>query len=543
MNGPQVLKGKISVKQLRTPSKSVKLYLIAMLAVTSVVLFFGCDKSPEAEAAAQASDSVDKAQRLIRSTEQEMAMTESEAERAVDSGENGNKALASQIVNRREKELGIVPADEVVAEITRLVAEAGQSPQDARKLAAALEGSVNELLASFEKDSELSGQSKLDRLAKAEKILKEASSRALASAYNEAKVAPELLLGTISQVRAEYYLRQMHQKEMEIQGLHIDLAMLAGEISREKAVAYAAGTFSTEKSEETVAARLEGDAAGSDASAGLKKRLAAVETKIAEQQKERDGLAAKIKTHDDKARQIHSDYLELLNQADKAQGNKVYELRQQAYSLKSGTLPDGSDGGIYHEAQSELLQSELDVCESRLQYEKIRREQLQKQIASINKTIESLKNNPINETAQEMLQQSKQQQAELLSSLSVKMDALKVAEDTYSALRVQAVADYNNAINSFTKVSRAGNDSRAYGRDLATAIKLKLSNPEYGQPDQAAGLWQKDAEHYRGGAGAMGLLEDIEEVADKANELKTSYEQQALQAEQSAAAAETNAAI
>jgi hypothetical protein len=463
------------------------------------LLIAGCDESSQTEADRRASESVNEAQRLILASREQMVLSETELDKIADIGTGSTSRytkIADQVVNRYEKQAEFEDPCEITARIEQLSRQF--SPEggaaSVQELCDNLAKITEEFAAQQERRGGIADKSFDKRLKQAEATLQDAIAFATSVGHQSAKVSPELMLGTIKLMRARQVWGNLQSQSLRIQSGLLSLGYWTVAIERELSVAHQLGTF---RPTGTVA-ELETERTT------LTERLGLTERSIQHLLEQQTQAEQQYKENGRKAKQMHQEYLSLLEKAEKKLSGQQYELKEQAYKIRSGT--DEEPGGIYYEAQTELAQNRLDLITRRLEYQRFCRDQMNKNLAILENSIQQLSTSAhTTSDIENGIEQSTKARAQMLSSMTRQLENITKEQVQYNQLLDNTAGFYDEAIDVYTKAARdagARSDTGKYAKDIID----KVIEPELAE------LWSMTTLHYKSAADTMALIQDIPET-------------------------------
>ena len=465
------------------------------------LLVAGCDESSQTKAERRASESVNEAQRLILASQEQMALSETELDRAADI-ELGSTSrytnIANQVVKRYEKQAEIEDPCKITDRIEQLSRQF--SPEggvaSVQELCGNLANITDELVAQQERREGIAYETFDKRLKQAEATLQDAIAFAASVGHQSAKVSPELMLGTVKLMRARQVWGNLQNQSLRIQSLLLSLGQWAVAIERELSVTHQLKSF---RPTETVA-ELEAERTS------IRERLDLAERSIQYLLKEQSQAEQQYTKNSRKAKQIHQKYLSLLEESEKKLSGQQYELKERAYKIRLGT--DEEPGGIHYEAQTELAQNHLDLVTRRLEYQRSCRDQMNKHLAILENSIQQISTSAYTTSDIENgLEQSDKAKAQMLSNMMVQLENITKEQDQYNQLLDNTNGFYSEAIDFYTKAARdagARSDTGKYAKD----IMGKVIEPEL------ADLWLATASHHKFAADTLALIQDIPETRE-----------------------------
>gem|GEM_PF-5794866 len=368
-------------------------------------------------------------------------------------------------------------------------------------------------------------QTRNQRLQEAQQTLSEAISKAQQNEVREARVGPELMLGTMYLMDSRDKADQLKQQAAQVHSAQASLSSLLSALVREQLVGFALENRRSPESIEKLNALLD------EPDKGLRSRLAEAEAKTQKVLAERNSLQKQYETVQDQADRLLREYVDLLNQAEQASGQQRYQLQLKAYEIRrgKGQGPDKVEGAIALEARAQKVQNELAVLDTNVQYQLLLQGKLRENIQQIEDTIKLLQNPTFLKEIQDGLWESDQQTDQLVSLASKQLSALRAADEQYIALREEAVEAFSETLNSFNRAAGAAvspdlRNTRQHAQHLA-----QLATREWAQ------LWQSDALHYDLSQTILASVEQVAPLREEAGPMRLAYEQARDQAQAHAA--------
>jgi len=502
---------------------------MSLLLLSGVAVLGGCKESDEKSTRRLAKDSVDQADRLIRSSYQPATMTEAEIKASLAAADStaGRRRLTRQVADRLAREADFSSIERLLEEIDELdKSRLSKDPQAVVRMSRRLVQASESLLSVEQQGSAAAREQQRQCLERAKKTLSEALSGARQAKHRTAQIGPGLLLGTLQLALGRDQRRQLQAQDAEIQ------------VEQRAAVRLLVSLTKLETAAEEMETLLPGagiallmeQVEGGGTEAALAERLAAAEDQIAELLGEQEGTITQIEKNKRKAAELYQQYLGATEQANRTHGQERYELRQQAYRYRVGYMQGETKvpGDIYYEGEAELAENKLAIINARLEHAQLRRAQLAQWGEGTKTLAANLRQSPIFEKVQAGRQENSRQRKQLLEKLNDFLAAVKAAENQYQQLRVDAVESYTAAINAFEQAAKAcgvaHRKTKTHAEGLANGTRVEL-----------AFLWLDDAGHYDVGARAVGLLAGVPETNEAVSSLQRDYENQAVQARASAA--------
>ncbi len=465
----------------------------------------GCKESSETAIKKQSIKKTDEAQRLIRASQEKLAISPGDIREIADRVSKTERGLSESEQKRfAEQALGRMASQAEIGDIEKKLAELGQLgggfPSDGD--IQAVKGLCEQLLLLSEnlldeqkRIESLTEQVNHQRLERAETQLRQAITQA--NNDRTAQIAPELMLGTLQLVRARQAKAKLHRQELSTQTILLALGQWTVAATKELALTSQLETF---RPDETIAV-LEKER--TDLQENIEMLKKSIEH-LAVQQVE---AKTELETYSQQASQIYQQHLKLLEQADKERGEKRYQQQQQAYQLQLGS--DEEPGSIYYESQTELAQIQLTMLNDRFDFQKAHYERLAKSLIVLNSAIEQLKTSPLTTTDIDTgLENSAKEKARLNSILMGYLEGIKNEEARYNDLRVEAASAYGKAKEAYSNATGATKGSYGYVETgkFATNLIEHVVNREL------ADLWLFDTSHYESTAQMLSLIEDIPEA-------------------------------
>ena len=487
------------------------------LLVIIVLLFAGCKESSETSSRKESAQSVDTAQRLIRASQEKLPLTQAEVGQAFENKtERDAQRLAKKIANRQIDQLGKADWDQAFNELERLSAKiaAGDSP-DINIFCDKLLTASGRLLELYQAVDDLSAVPSGKRLAQAEATLNEAVRQARQENIRPAQVGPEITLGTVRLIQARSTQNKLRHQELDMQKIQIYVNHLAGIFRAQQSYAQGLEQLRPDNAIEMLQAQV----------ADAHEKLTQAQHTLQQLNTQLEQVQQDLDSNTTQARQLQQKYLALLAQADKYRSEKKYQLQQQAYMLRSGN--ENEYGGIYYEAQAELIENDKSVLQSKIAFQQFMQNKLTENIANIDHAIDQLRNSP--QTTSDIdnsIASSRDENQRLLLLLQNRLSDFKKAEDEYRQTRVGVVGSYNKAIESFSNAQR-----HAERRSPTAQYAQKLADMA---SEELALLWQRDAGFYDAAAKVIAMTQDIPQTQQATSALVKDYQNQAQQARTSA---------
>lgn len=512
---------------------------IRRVAFFSIALFLaaflvGCGESPEAEGQKESAKAVNQAGRIILASRGQINLTDAEIDQAASlaeqggGGQSGQARVAKRIVGRLEKKYDVASIDEALERVAELESQSVDA-QAFEDLSRHLSVVVERILQQNRQADAIAEQVSRKKLKQADSLLRNAISVAGKNGVVQAKLAPELMLGTLNLLLARDSRVLLSQADIAVGAECTAIVDLVSDISKQQGRLAVVESLLPDDAINLLYEQLRGGLAVQHGHLALLQEAEALASSLENQ---RNSLQLQLDTLISKARQIDQRYLALVEQSSQTRGQERYDLMTEAYELRVGILSkEGGrivEGGIYCESQCDKVQDELEKVTKQLSYQKLRVEQLRKLVAEIQQKIADLDNSPIRQEVKASRLDYASQLDSLLDKLSVQVKAFTDAEQHYSELRVEAVDAYDQAAKAFTRAaSSAGRDSntRSHAREFAELAQAELS-----------GLWQEDASHYLAAARVMAIIEQVEHAGEVVKGLAEQFEKQAARAQASATA-------
>ena len=520
------------------------LVLMVVVCMASLGPFLaGCEETPDAAAQKAASASVNEAGRLLRASHQSLAISKEDIRSAADAGPGSErqwKQQAKRVLDRLERNAGFGEFEQALNEVDAMVGplekpEEGDSDARAtissddhlQQIASSLLRADEALQAGQSAVAEAAKQENRRRLKRTENSLKAAIKMAEHAERSDTVIGPQLVLGTLqlTMARDRYAALRRHDvllqvKQGQIARLYVALVKLQAEMTE-------AETFLP--TDAVAALRLRLNGGGGQAGVGLVDQLAEAEKAVVYWSAEKEKLDAAIEGDRQKALQFYREHLSAVEQAEHTRGQERFELRQQAYESRVGRGEGGEyvPGGLYYEAQSELAESRLAVVENRLTWAIMRRDQLKQLVANVQAKLQELPSTRAALDAPDIRSENTLQRTELVSEITNLLKQLQDDEETYNAMRVDAVDAYDPAIEQFSRAARVrgvGRKTKQHAEKLAQTAGTELAQ-----------LWHDDATHYDMTANAISIVSDVAELADTVGQMRRDYVNKAEQARASAA--------
>lgn len=496
---------------------------LAALVICATGALLGCDESPPA------AESVDQAQRLMRASRQHINMTGAEMESA------GSLTPARES-SPQTRRLGRSVAERILAEqdqqLEQIIAEIDQLEQT---LATGDDAALNlmtqkVLLASRQMSlladnvDSIKSPDNAQRLEAAARKLRDAIADAGKDGKPKDQLGPELANATLQLMLGRRHRTRLDRQELVGIALQIAIGRITFPIISEQTHHRQLDEYRPDATITVLTDRLQG---GADAEvAGLREQLAVASERVEQLETQQREIQQDIESHTVKAAQMQRQYLSLLDQAQKLPPLQRYEVQKQAYDVRGGAGDSEGNNGIYYEVQAELAENDLAVVNSRLMIARLQQEQLALLTSQTEQDLAAYSESSVFEQLDQARRQSVLQREQLVARLGKLLEDLITAEQDYSALRVEAVAAYRDAISGYQTVSDlSGRDKNGqYARDLMKLVRAEL-----------AALWNSDAQHYQTTSAALATLDNIRALTGTVSQMRQNADDMAIQAKASAA--------
>ncbi|MBN1765824.1 MAG: hypothetical protein JW860_11240 [Sedimentisphaerales bacterium] len=456
-----------------------------LLAWTAIVLLNGCDKSSEMEINQQSAQSVNQAQRLMRATEEKLPMTPSE----IDAGRGAGSRIVKRIYDQAEIADGQSFADQLDKLLQDYTRQNLADPQVLKQYCNQLLRINDAYQAQEQRLNQVADEINRKRLDDAGKMLNLAISNA---GNGEDAVAPQMMLGTIELARARRIRNQLLSQENHIKDLMSELNPWVMNMSREITAIYTLESSRPDESISMLNVELE----------SFQEELKLAENSLQILLKEKGEVEEELNTVSSIAHELHQKYLNLLEQADKAQGEERLKLHQQAYVLRRGDEETRTSGGIEYEVQTELVLNKLNVLNNRIAFQQLRCRRLRQSIEVTQQALEKLKTNSrINEGVDTGVAQIRSITNNLIAVLKEHLDTIIQQESLYHNLRVDAMDAYRKAQEAFSNASRSPLKRQVsnYTQDMIEKVII---------PEMAS-LWKIDIMHYESMVEMLELIQNL----------------------------------
>lgn len=466
-------------------------------------LIAGCGESPGNSAQKQSNESVEKAGQLIWKSQYDLA----DAGAAQYDLQADREAFRQSLKEWNQLAQGLDPKnDQMLLKVCDQISAISQ-----------------QLLELHRKIDVPIVQWKNDHLQQAQQTLSQAISQARQAGAREAQVGPELMLGTLYLMEARDKAHQLNQQAVIIHRAQVVLSGLLSTLAQEELVGYAWQSRQPQELITKLNARLD------EPTLGLRSQLAQAEAKTEKILAQRNDLQQKFESGRDQAETRQREYVDMLNQAEQAQGRQRYQLQLKAYDLQRGfgQGPDKVIGVIALEAQAQHLENELNVLDTNLQYQLLWQGKLRENIKQVENDIKLLQDSTILDDIKTGLAQSDQRKEQLVILLSNRLSELQAADKQYAALRTEAVEFFSKTLASFEQaaasVAPGSRNTRQHAQNLA-----RLAGKEQVQ------LWRNDAAHYDLSQSILASAQKVAELSDMAGQMRIAYEQAYTQAQSNA---------
>ena len=519
-----------SQRQWRVVSRAV----ISLLGL-ALLAGGGCKDRADSTAVKQANQSVAEAGRLLRAADQPAPLTDDELIKATELQDpyrpGQPSAAATRLADRAITRLENQPTGEQyqalldqLDQLNEQLAQAQAEPEAVTGLAGKIANVAQKLIVVQEQLQAPSVELNQQRMDQARKSLKAAIAAASTGNLRSAQVGPLVMLGTLEMSVAGNRRAGLSDLAAQIRSQQAQFGRLLGAYARESIVGGRLAGYNPQETAALLADQLEGNQDSlRNQLAQAKEQVASLTETIAQtQQRYDDNLT--------QAQQLHRQYLEVLEQADQARGDDRYELRQQAYVLKVGAKEAGqSDRGVlYYDGQVERTRNELDVLQSQLGYQELRRDRLSQAIEHLQAELAQLNDEHMLNQLQANRQASEQYRQNLAEQISGQLEQMVQKHETYVASYQGTVEAYEQAGQAFNKAGQAAptrdKATRDYARKMGDWVALKVAD-----------LGQAVIEHCNSSAAVVRLAADVGPVASTVEQLCRQYTETAQEAVESSA--------
>ncbi len=484
------------------------LFSISLLAAGFIILS-GCDDTPENEARKTNIESINKAQRTIRSSNDNILLKENEIQAAarskvddfsvtVEALKERSRTSGQNVAERlKAGESNLSELEAIFSDIEKLRQEITTEGELA--FLKKLEEAANGMVIHANQLNELSIEDSQKRLDQARKLLEDAerNARMIKTSRNDMEYlsAPESALGTLQTIYARRNASLMDMAYNNLQTWLIKFNHILSIYLQQNKLASIQETLKptymvnlgeggqTNTINQLVAIQKDSEA-----------QLASVTGEIAKLENEISNQTETMTALISKARQLRSEYLKIIAQADDAKGQERFDLKKAAYNIEIG---DDGQGCIYYETQVELAERKLTDLKSKQEYLTNRQKEIAESLKKLTDSIQTLQNSPTTTTAIDTMAKHYSDQAEKsLEELKSFIQSITKAEEEYGQVRVAAIAAYEEARAKFDKAGNgvSGRFYSDYCSHMINTIKLEMAQ-----------LWRQDAAYYESILNVMDL--------------------------------------
>ena len=511
-------------------------WIVMSLVCVTLLVAGGCEDRAGSAAVKEAQHSIAEAGHLVRAAEKPAPLTDDELIKATllqgpprtGKPSPAAKRLAEKVVNRLDDQDAAQRYQALLDELDQLNDQLAKT-QDAdsiAKMAQDIALRARELVLIQQQLQTPTVQLNHKRTERARNALKGAIAATSQSGQRAAQIGPLVVLGTLEMNLARKQQADLNQWATLVRKQQSQLGRLLNAYTRESIAASRLAGYDPQETAQLLAGQLEGD----------KEPL---RTQLTQAKQEIDRLEQAIEKtqqrHDENlkhAQQLHRQYLQVLEQADKARGNERYELKQQAYELKVGS--QGQDqshhGVLFYDSQVERAQNELDVLQSQLAYEKLRRDSLAQAIKQVESRVAELNDQQKLSQLQTDRQTSEQYSQKLAAQITQQLDLLTQSHQAYVARYNETLAAYQQANKAYNKAAQAApareRTTRDYAKKMVDLVTLKTAD-----------LQQTVIEYCNSGTAVMLLVAQVEPVAPAAQTVSRQYVETAEKVQASIATA------
>ncbi|MBN1844576.1 MAG: hypothetical protein JW810_02755 [Sedimentisphaerales bacterium] len=503
-------------------------HLAAWAIGLGLLLAGGCKDSSQSAASRDSQQAVDQAGRLLRGTEQSLALTDAEIAAAGQANTDVQRQrVAQQIQDRlqgpeavRQYQEKLAEIDEAVQKkldaVNKLIEEKKAAAQVGKPTAPYQAGQrellpqisaqimdLNRWIASQQDQIDsLAAAHNQQRLDKARQVLQESIRQAQQADVPPAQIGPELLRGTLALIQQHDNLFAFHQQARRGDELQVQLTGLLTSLTYQKIFTEQLQGQNPQEKIEQLTARLDN---GSDA---LRKQLAQLDQDLQQRVQEKERLIQIVSEQRRLAGELEKKHLQLLDQAEESlkqrprQNEEYYDLLQQAYEQRLGYGQGASQvhGSIYHEAQADRAENAQKNVQDYCDYIQLQREQLAGTIARIEATLAELSNPTNRAELQSQIEAAQADQQVLREKIVDVFAEFLAAEQHYLKLAQVPAACLEEALDAFDQAAQAARLGRS--TELPGAADLAAAGNYAGDLAQRttaelAVFWQGQAQHFR----------------------------------------------
>lgn len=492
----------------------------------------GCKDSDSEKAAKEAKEAITNSNRLIKSSTDEIKLSESDMEKIATIDSESNIA---QVRLERER-----IAKEVAARLSSALAEA--NIQELNEQIAAIETSEIKDQATFEKicdqiiditekiiksnesaiEAVATSQSNKLKSALAELKNAEAAIRQAPSEENRRTTlqsASSLSLAAIYSSQARASQEKRLQKDINVHNILMDINKQVEEVQKASLEVLAANSARPDKAIEGLKQQL----------ADSKLTLAETEKKLASYKEQYSTYKTEYETNLAKSQDYRDKWLQTLNQADNAQGSERYKLEMEATIQRVGKenlkewankwIAEGKDdemaafvnssqdiiGGIHFETQAELAKLQMDSLATQVSYFETLINNTRNRISNLDSYIAKISTAEENTTLIEtrIVEANKLKNA-AINKIKAHLEKLIELEQDHQAGTAATAELFESAIASLQQYARSSNNIGEFEPESFMALA---------QNDMTM-LFEASAEFYNS---AISVLDNVRRLPELAN--------------------------
>ena len=400
---------------------------LAACCTALICIASGCKDSEKSAADRQSRQSVDQASRILRGSKQGLAMTDSELDKAAGAAtEAQQQRLADEIKARLDQTVNYQEFDEKLNELTELQQQYQQQNNDellqeiTRK---SLEANQWLIDADVTRNAAAVAQ-KQQRLQNAQNLLQDALAQAKQANNYSAQIGPNLMQGTLGLLKYQAALAKYNRQEVRIRTMQTALGQMRTEVTRQEIFTLYLESQRPDEKVNRLKEMIE------QHPHGLRDQLASVERKIADMQTRQQQVQQQYETNLSKASELEKEYLKLKLEAEQRKGDEQYKLLDKAYELRGGKGEGANriEGSIYYEAQADLAESQLEIIEFNLAYERLRKDMITQSMQHITNSLTQLEDPATIQKLQSDISQARQKRDAMIEQIQQHLAGIQEAE-------------------------------------------------------------------------------------------------------------------
>ena len=520
--------------------------------VILVVCISGCEKNESDNAADQANDIISNSNRLIKASSDQAALTQQEMNKIKNIPANSSSAalnqqrqrIAEEVTSRLTQAVGEFPFDDINAKMEELKNMPIETEKDFEAVCNEMIGLTGQIIEySNSHSNALSeiGNNKLDtalnELSKVNSPINKVTSEQ--GRRNSLKSASSLALTSIYLTKARDAKAKLAINDTNIHPLLLEINTLIHEVRKCNTDIANAKSSKPVKAIEDLREQL----------VSAKKQLDDLSEKATVAESKHKALETEYNEYIKKAEEFRNKYLDILNQADKAQGSEKYKLQIEATIQRVGTdnmknwakdwIKQGKDtemeafvysseeisGGIHYETKAELVKLQLNSVATEIDYFTKLANNTENRIIQLEDVINKLETSPTTTVdIENRITDAESRKASTIDTINASLENLKQFEINHQNTLQKALSDYEKAKDSLKQYS---NVARGFGEFEPEEINNILQR-------EIQSLWIIDVDFYNSSIGVLDSIRSLPEMSDTVVGISDEFTQKASVAQTAA---------